>query len=229
MILIMILVMIMSFIFIVSVIIKAVAPQHNTTQSFFTTTAAEERNHQLIVATEQQQQLQLLLRRFVRQQQTQLCSRRREEPTPDDARLRQTTTDRRRQTATRGRRADFPGVRGFFFRAAQYSVDLPTTTNNHSINYTYTKFSYYPPSYLPTHLPTYLPTWGNYPLFIIYDGPANNTRLTPPPFPINVPNQVPYVVLLGIVPPIKFPMLISLVLFPPWSSLCCSPWYCSPQ
>jgi hypothetical protein len=24
-------------------------------------------------------------------------------------------------------------------------------------------------------------------------------------------------------------MLISLVLFPPWSSLCCSPWYCSPQ
>jgi hypothetical protein len=159
MILIMIPVMIMSFIFIVSVIIKAVAPQHNTTQ------------HK---ASSQLQQLKkspvdrsYRATTAIAAAVAEICPSATdavvlEKERRDDARRRQTTPDDDRQTTPDGDARTSGGLSRcswfFFFRAAQYSVDLPTTINNHSINYTYTKFSYYPPSYLPTYPPTYLPT-----------------------------------------------------------------------
>jgi Na+-transporting methylmalonyl-CoA/oxaloacetate decarboxylase gamma subunit len=108
MILIMNFVMIMSFIFIVSVIIKAVAPQHNTKLRH---KHSSWRNDQLIEATNSRtHRATTAIAAAVAEISASstdavvLAKERRDE---DDA--------RRRQTATRGRRADFPGVRGFCF------------------------------------------------------------------------------------------------------------------
>jgi hypothetical protein len=111
----MILIMIMSFIFIVSVIIKAVAPQHNTTHSFLHNHSSWRKSPVEIVATNSRTHRATTA---IAAAVAEMCASATDaavvlaKERRDDARRRQTTTDRRRQTATRGRRADFPGVRG---------------------------------------------------------------------------------------------------------------------